>query len=261
MDGAETWRKYYFVDESGDPNFLGKGKKDLLSSGAASAFFMVGYLELGAIGNFDRRFAAIREEIARDDFLNVIPSIQHSLRCFHANKDCREVQERVFKALREVDFKFHATVIHKKIDQFLSKFHGKKSDFYAYMVERLMENRLHLYPSIDIYFSKMDSVINEENMMLALERARDRFVKKWGDRSRGEVRIFLQQPNQLAALQAVDYCLWAIHRVYNHRDFRYYNFLRDKMSLVHDLSHGKEYYGTYYNRENPITKERFGGEE
>lgn len=253
-------RMYYFVDESGDPNFLGRGKKDLLSTGAASAYFMVGYLELDDSAEFSRRFAAIREEISRDEFINVIPSVQNSLHCFHANKDCREVQERVFKALKDVDFKFHAVVIEKKIDQFLSKFHGRRGEFYAYLVERLMENRLHLYPSIDIYFSKMDSVINEENMRLALEKARERFIKKWGDRSPGDVRIFLQQPNQIAGLQAVDYCLWAVHRVYNHRDFRYYNYLGEKMSLVHDLSYGKEYYGTYFNRENPITKERFGRE-
>lgn len=248
---------YYFVDESGDPNFLGRGKKDLIASGAASSYFMVGYLELDDLAGLTRRFNAIREEIAQDEFINVIPSVHHSLRCFHANKDCREVQERVFKVLKATDFHFHAVVIHKKVNQFLSKFQGKRGNLYAYMVERLMENRLHLYPTINIYFAKIDSVINEENMWQALEKAKERFKQKWANESQNNIRFFLQQPHQIVGLQAVDYCLWAIHRVYNHHDFRYYLFLQDKISLVHDLSYGKEYYGTYFNKAKPLTKERF----
>ena len=116
------------------------------------------------------------------------------MRCFHANKDCREVQERVFKALHACEFSFHAVVLEKKIDQFISKFHGKRSVLYSYMVERLMENRLHIHPEIDIYFAKLDSVINEENMWGALDNAKDRFYKKW-NRKKSRVRIFLQQPH------------------------------------------------------------------
>ena len=151
--GTESGSRFFFIDESGDPNFLGKGKKDLLSSDSASLWFMVGYLELEDQKNLSRRFMEIRKEIAGDEYINRIPSVQHSLRCFHANKDCREVQERVFKVLKQEDFRFHTVVIQKRIDQFLSKFHGKKSELYSYMVERLLEKRLHLYPNIDIYFA------------------------------------------------------------------------------------------------------------
>lgn len=259
MDEVPVQKKYYFVDESGDPNFLGRGKVNLLDSGLASRYFMVGYLELADPNLLSKQFQAIREEIAGDEFLNVIPSVKHSIECFHANKDCREVQERVFKILKTTEFTFHAVVMEKKIDQFITKFQGKKSLFYAYLVERLMENRLHLYPEIDVYFAKMGSITNDENMWAALEKAKERFSQKWGDGQHGSIRIFMQQPNKIVGLQAVDYVLWAIHRVYNHQDFRYYHFLQDKISLVHDLSYGKPYYGTYFSHKNPLTKERFSG--
>lgn len=255
--GSGEDRMFFFVDESGDPNFLGKRKKDLISSGSASLWFIVGYLELKEQKSLTRRFTEIRKEISKDEYINQIPSVRHSLRCFHANKDCREVQERVFKALKEEDFRFHCVVIQKRIDQFLSKFHGKKGALYSYLVERLLEKRLHLYPDIDIYFAKLDSVINEDNMRGALEKAKERMLKKYPATEHGNIRIFMQQPHQIAGLQAVDYCLWAIHRVYNFQDFRYYRFLQDKISLVHDLSYGKEYYGTYFNKSNPLSKERF----
>jgi len=152
-------------------------------------------------------------------------------------------------------------LLKKRIDQFISKFQGKKSNLYSYMVERLLEQTLHLFPCIDIYFAKLDSVINDENMENALNSAKNRMLKKYPNIEHGEQRIFLQQPNQIAGLQAVDYCLWAIHRVYTFQDFRYYNFLKDKISLIHDLSYGKIYYGTYFNRENPVTIERFDEEK
>ncbi len=221
---SNNTKMYYFVDESGDPNFLGRGKTNLLEKGLASKYFMVGYLELSDPQELHRRFQAIREEVIADDFLNAIPSVKHSVKCFHANKDCREVQERVFKALKETEFNFHAVVMEKRIDQFITRFHGKQSVYYAYLVERLMENRLHLYPKIDIYFSKMGAITNEENMWAALDRSKERFLQKWKKESNGTIRIFMQQPSHIAGLQAVDYVLWGIHRVYNHQDFRYYLF-------------------------------------
>ena len=122
-----------------------------------------------------------------------------------------------------------------------------------------MENRLHLYPEIDVYFAKMGSVTNEENMWAALDRAKERFSQKWGSKQQGKVRVFMQQPNQIAGLQAVDYVLWAIHRVYHHHDFRYYNYLQEKISLVLDLNHGTPLYGTYFSHKKPLTRERFEG--
>jgi len=258
---CDNQRMFYFVDESGDPNYLGKGKKNLISTGLASRWFMVGYIELSDNNALHKLFSGIRKEISEDEFLNVIPSVRHSLKCFHANRDCREVQERVFKALKQIDFRFRAVVIEKKIDQFISKFQGKKSNLYSYLVERLLEKTLHLFPCIDIYFAKLDSVINDENMRNALNSAKLRMLKKYPKTEHGELRIFLQQPDQIAGLQAVDYCLWAIHRVYTFQDFRYYNFLNDKISLIHDLSFGKDYYGTYFNKSNPVTKERFNAQK
>ncbi len=248
---------YFFVDESGDQNFIGRKKVNLIETGKASRYFIVGHIELRSHAELSREFARIREEIAGDEYLQEIPSLQSSLKCFHANKDCREVQERVFRALRSTDFQGFAVIIEKKLDTFISRFKGRKGNLYAYLVERLFENRLHEHEGINIYFSKMRNVILEKNMREAIEKARARFSAKWNRGNHGDIRIFMQNPSQLAGLQAVDYFLWAIHRVYNNNDFRYYHFLEDHVSLIHDLSWGKEFYGTYFSKRNLLTKERF----
>lgn len=96
-----------------------------------------------------------------------------------------------------------------------------------------------------------------KNMWNAIESAKDRFSQKWNHIHENDIRVFMQNPSQIAGLQAVDYCLWSLHRVYHHKDFRYYHYLQDKFSLVHDLSYGTELYGTYFNKKKPITQGRF----
>ena len=59
----------------------------------------------------------------------------------------------------------------------------------------------------------------------------------------------------MGTLKAVDNCLWSIHRACGLRDIRRYSYLRDKVSLIHDLSYGKECRGTYRSREKTIAAE------
>lgn len=257
MNERSENKKLFFVDESGDQNFIGKHKVDLIKTEKASKYFIVGYIELEDHLRLTREISRIRVDLQKDEYLQNIPSLSSSLSCFHANKDCREVQERFFKILKQTDFKGFAVVLEKKFDLFISKFKGKKGNLYAYLVERLFENRLHQYDDIDIYFSKVHNVIHEKNMWSAIEKAKVRFYKKWKKTRKNNIRIFMQNPSQIAGLQAVDYFLWLIHRVYHYHDFRYYHFLQEKVSLIHDLSYGQELYGTYFSKKNPLTKERF----
>ncbi|MCF7929728.1 MAG: DUF3800 domain-containing protein [Spirochaetales bacterium] len=95
MKKQENKKMYYFVDESGDPNFLGKGKVDLVKTGKSSKYFIVGYAEIEDINALTKQFTQLRNEIREDEYLNQIPSVKSSLKCFHANKDSREVQKHV----------------------------------------------------------------------------------------------------------------------------------------------------------------------
>lgn len=151
-------KRYFFVDESGDQNFIGKKKVDLIKTGKASRYFIVGYIEIEDHLQLTKAFAEIRDAAKADEYLLGIPSLSSSIKSFHANKDCREVQERVFKVLKEIDFQGFAVVLEKKLDLFISKFKGKKGKLYAYLMERLFENRLHQNEQTGIYLSKIKNV-------------------------------------------------------------------------------------------------------
>lgn len=243
---------FFYVDESGDTTFYNKKGVDLIKKGSASKVFMVGYLETAIPNQITKAFQNIKNEISKDEYTKSVPSIQKSINYFHAKDDCPEVREKVFKAIKKLDFKAFIIVARKKPDHFRNKFDLKASKLYTYMVEKLFENRLHLYSNIDIYFSKMGNTVREQNMKDALENAKKEFYKKWGQKNQGEIRVFIQEPSQIQPLQLIDYVLWAVNRFYEKGEERYYQFIKEKISLIQDIFDFKMYPKNYYSDKNPL---------
>lgn len=125
MKDPKQKKCYYFVDESGDPNFFNKHGKNLLLSGDSSPIFIGGYLETDDMNSIHKLMNEVREEIINDEYLSDIPSIKKSIKHFHAKDDCPEVREKVFKAINKMDIKVHVIVARKNSDQFRSKFNTK----------------------------------------------------------------------------------------------------------------------------------------
>ena len=176
---------------------------------------------------------------------------------FHANKDCAEVRERVFKAIHGVDFGFQCIVARKKLSIFRNRYGLKASELYKDLVSRLMKNRAHLNKEIDCYFSSMQNVIRRETMEAAIKKATERFANAWGKEHDNNVRVIIQKSSELYALQAVDYILWAVYQAFEHGEFRYYNYIRDKIDLIIDVfDFSSSIHGTYYSKKNPLTPEK-----
>jgi hypothetical protein len=245
---------YFYVDESGDPNILGRKGRNLIEQGLASRAFIVGYVETRDPKKITTALAALRNGIASDEYLRGIPSISSTLQLFHANKDCAEVKERVFRLLREADFSAYAVVARKSEALFRKKFRFHTGRLYEYLVAKLFENRLHLYANIDVYFATMGNIVRERKMRRALDEAMIGFKKKWGKHTAGNIRIFVQTPSQIPMLQVVDYALWAVGRVFEREDYRYYNFIREKIALVQDIFDFDRYPNTFYTPKNPLQK-------
>ncbi len=252
MKNTLSKKMYFFVDESGDPNFFNRKGEDIVKKGTASKTFIVDYMETDNINTISKAVNGIKDSIKNDRYLDSIPSIKKSLVHLHAKDDCPEVRQIVFKTIEKLDIKCHIIVARKKTDIFKKKFDCNQAKFYEYMVEKLFENRLHLYSDIDIYFSKMGTIVRENNMKDALNRAKENFKMKWGKENSCEIRTFIQEPSQIQALQIIDYLLWTINRVYEKEDMRYYNFIKDKISTIIDIFDQKNYPKNFYNKKNPF---------
>lgn len=115
-----------------------------------------------------------------------------------------------------------------------------------------MENRLHLYSEIDCYFSAMGNTVRLQNMYSAIQKAIHIFNQKWKTENKSNIRVLIQKTSEEPLLQAADYVLWTIQRAYERGEFRYYNFLQDKICLIHDIFDFGKYPQNYYSPKNPL---------
>lgn len=63
------------------------------------------------------------------------------------------------------------------------------------------------------------------------------------------IEVVAAKPEQDAGLQAVDYFLWAIQRLLERGEDRFWNVVWPKVSLVHDVDDiGQHDYGEFYSQ-------------
>lgn len=187
----------YYFDEAGDPQILGHHGVNLIKKGTASKVFMVGFLETSSPKEFTRALNNLRAELTNDEYLKEIPSFHHSLEMFHANKDCSEVREKVYKLLKQQDFSYYCIVARKNEDLFRKKFNMSQKSLYKYLVAKLLENRLH--------FIRTSTYISAQ---WEVSSARHQCNKRW-------IRQFLLLTRRIKhQIQVISVCSFNSHRRY-----------------------------------------------
>jgi len=91
---------------------------------------------------------------------------------------------------------------------------------------------------------------------MALDKATRRFAtKNPGKQIETKVVFNIQSPIEEPLLNVADYFCWAIQRVFERGEIRFYEFLIDKISLVIDLYDREKWEGSrnYYTKNNPLT--------
>lgn len=252
MKKVQDVKAYYYFDEALTPEIFGRGGINLIEKGVSSKTFIVGYLETKTPKEISSALVKLQKEITEDEYYKNIPSIKNSIKMFHANKDVRKIREKVFRLLKNFDWSFYCIVARKKEDYFRKNFDLNKKKLYEYLVSKLLENRLHLYSQIDCYFSAMGNTVRKENMQNAINEAIKKFQEKWGRQNNSNIRVFIQQSSSVPMLQASDYILWTVQRAYEMGEFRFYEFLKDKIKLVHDIFDFEKYLNNYYSSKNPL---------
>ena len=72
------------------------------------------------------------------------------------------------------------------------------------------------------------------------------------EQASNKIGTCIQQASEITLLQAADYVLWTIQRAYQNGDFRYYNYIKEKIALVHDIFDFVKYPKNYYTPKNPL---------
>ncbi len=252
----------YFVDESGDFNLF--NKKGYPSGG--SDFIMLGLLKIKE-KNFTKQFEDFKNLILSDSKFNTFKSIVKTQKSFHAKDDHIAVKREVFNFLKDIDISAQV-IIRKKsilIDQASSQFadSGKKlseKQIYNNLVSRLFKGNLHKANNYKIVFSHRTNSTENESLQEAIHKACDNLYRTHGIRSNSEIKIRCYRPDQKYGLQIIDYCLWALQRLYVKHEDVYFDLIKEKFKFIIDVDDKKNNpYGEYYNLRNRLTLEKIRG--
>jgi len=239
-------KTYFFVDESGDPTFFNKRGECIIGQEGCSPLLIIGFITTKDPKPLRQAISTLHKEIEQDEYLKDIPSISKTNSSFHAKDDTPEVREKVYKTVKPLDFKAQFVVARKRLDVF-TKRHGKNEDvFYNEIVARLFKNQLHKQDNI-IYFSKRSNKSKQEHLRNAIKTAIIDFESQYNCKVETDSEIFIQVPTDEPCLQIIDYISWALQRAYIKKDMRYFNFVKDKVSLVFDIYDFDRYPKTFYS--------------
>ena len=258
---SKVQSSHRFLDEAGDTTFYGKGKVMAIGQPGVSLAFSLGMVKFNSDLNAVRKTVVeLQQSVETDDYLKAIPSVQKKTAkggfYFHATDDPPEVRERMFKFIKTLDCSLEMVVGRKLPSLFLRKHNGRESEFYADLLSHLVKTKLKQDQKLVLNVAERGPSTKNANLELALQKAADRFGKKWDvSEIRSTVVFNVQNPRTEPLLNIADYLCWSVQRVFERGEMRHYEFVREKISLVVDLYDSANYAGgkNYYTRSHPLT--------
>lgn len=260
--------RHYFVDEAGDGTLFNDKGQVIAGQEGCSSHFILGMLDVADPAGLTQRISELHRQVLDDPFYQGVESLkchrQKTAILFHAKDDIPEIRERVFRLLAAEEVRFFAVVRDKRGLAVDVRNKNKQSASYRYhpnrlydeMVTRLFKNLLHKDLGYQVCFARRGSRDRTDALKKALERARESFRKRWNIAGAAPIEVTACPSSEHRCLQAADYFLWALQRVYTRGEDRYLSFLWPRTRLVHDVDdRRKSAFGVYYGPKNKLTAE------
>jgi hypothetical protein len=250
---------WYFVDESGDPTFYGKGKGRhrppplLLGTEHCSPILILGFVEILEPAPIRASIIELQQTICADPYFNKSPYIERLAHAFHAKNDLPETRFLFFDLISKLPIRAEVIVARKIERLFLEKDGGKQHVFYDYLVTKLFECALERYSHNHICFASRGSKVRHQPMQAAIQQSATLYEQHRNIKRTTLVDLIAQRPGGEPCLSVIDYINWSVYQAYVHRDMRFFNKIRDKVSLVADIfdyeNPGRRWYD---RRDNPF---------
>ena len=265
MGKEKTNISNYFVDEAGDLTLFDKKGKIIIGNPGVSKCFMVGFAFVPNPAIAKEQLEGLRDELLNDPYFKNVPSMQPERKktavIFHANNDLPEVRREVFKLIQKLDVKVQVA-IRRKIEianssKLLFKATGKKineNDVYDDLVKRIFRNSLHKADRNIIHFARRGKTGRNIALKEAIDKSKRNFQTKYNLNTDKPVSIIPAYPHEYIGLQIVDYYLWAIQRLYERGEDRFFNLLSKDFRLIMDLDDTRiKNYGAWYSDSNKLS--------
>ncbi len=234
--------RYIFIDECGDPEFYGKGKRLLVGTQGYQPLLIIGMIETENRKELNKAVREFSESILQDTLFNSIPSVKDPNWFLHAKNDHPEVRAEFFKFLRQYKgIKFHAVIARKDIGIFNRKHNNNASEFYFDVIRKLLENHWTENVKYHIYLAHK-SKSTTEKLINSIEKAIEKSNKKKGIIEQIDYQCTIEKSNFLPELSVVDYFLWALQRYIYKEERRFWETIEPLVGSVIDLYEGNKLY-------------------
>ncbi len=241
MKNEPAYTYHRFLDEAGDTTFYGKGKINIVGNEGVSKAFILGSVKFKTpLEPIRQHIRLLVSQVEADAYFTEVPSIQKKVAksgfFFHGTDDLPEVRKLLYDYIQTLDCSFEAVVARKIQGIFEQKHNGRQSEFYADLLSHLLKNKLNKGGKLVLNIAQRADSTKHTNLGLALSKATARHQAGKQIKPVKTQIVFNVQPYENEPLLCItDYFCWAVQRIFERGETRYYNFLKDKISLVIDL--------------------------
>ena len=240
---------YFFIDESGDPNFYARRKRPLWTEPSFEPVLMMGMIVVENRKVLRKKIIDFQNYILSDPLFNTIPSVTKLNWFLHASQDHSDVRLKFIEFLRkQKDVECYVAIGRKQPDIFHNKHNENAAEFYFDLLNKMLsqfdfkkEGKFTLYLS-----QKQSNTV--ERFQKALEKALSKQSKRLSDAT---FKCSIVLSKDVPEMSVVDYYLWVIKRYITTGDKRYFAALVDKFVTINDVyeNGGK---GIIYDVNNPF---------
>jgi hypothetical protein len=250
--------RHLFVDEAGDGTLYDRHGKCLVGTEGCSRYLMLGAIEVADPVRLTRELNELHSTLLADPYFAGVPSMQPEARKttlgFHAKDDVPEVRREVLRLLGRHEIRFYAVVRDKRQIERAVQQRNKTQAGYRYH-----PNELYDYMTLALFFlfyeegsacrvtlSSRGSSDRTRALREAIRRhlAAQNRAAEFGDLQTAAARTV---PN----LQAADYFLWSLQRLFENREERYVKLLWPQYHNIMYMRGGTR--RTEFTQEVPLT--------
>lgn len=259
-------KKNFFVDEAGSPTIFDKHGRIIVGAPGCSRYFIIGFLDVDDPAVLSAGLEDLRKSLLADPYFHKIPSMQLHARktalAFHAKDDVPEVRREVYRYIHSNNnLKFNAVVkdklnvVHYAMERRKANptYRYNPNELYDFLTRRLFKSNLHLASKYEICYAIRGSKPRTEAFGESLQISQKRFLSERRIQNQSEISIAPTYSKDEPCLQAADYFLWSLQRIYEMREDRYFSYLKDQFKLIIDIDDTRhKKYGEYYDGKNML---------
>lgn len=252
--------RHLFVDEAGDGTLYNRRGKCLVGTEGCSRYLILGAIEVAEPARLTREMNDLHAALLADPYFASVPSMQPEARKtalgFHAKDDVPEVRREVLALLRRHAIRFYAVMRDKRQIERAVQRRNKAQAGYRYH-----PNELYDYMTLALFFlffeegSDCRVTLSSRGSSDRTKALRDGILKRLpsggGTANFGDLRTATART--VPALQAADYFLWSLQRLFENREERYVKLLWPQYQSVLYLQGGGK--RTEFTQKTPLTAE------